>query len=77
MGRSLTKLGTIAVWFSCGNRTCGAAKFIVDMYSPFYQIRVLNNPIKEEDADNLRFLRDVEKWIGVKIECGIFCEELK
>ena len=31
-------------------------------------MRVLNNPVAEEDADNLRFRADVESWLGVPVE---------
>lgn len=59
---------TIAVWFSCGAASAVAAKKTVEKYSSTHNIRVLNNPILEEDEDNRRFLKDVEKWIGIKIE---------
>lgn len=55
----------IAVWFSCGVASAVAAKITLDNYS---DVRILNTPIAEEDADNLRFLGDVEAWLGVKIE---------
>jgi len=58
----------IAVWFSCGAASAVAAKLTIDKYGSTHTIRVLNNPVAEEDADNVRFLRDVEKWLGVKIE---------
>lgn len=61
------KLGTIAVWFSCGAASAVAAKLTIEKY-PKAIVRVLNNPVIEEDEDNLRFLRDVEKWIGTPIE---------
>jgi hypothetical protein len=59
---------TIAVWFSCGAASAVAAKKTIDKYGSSCTIRVLNNPVVEEDDDNQRFLKDVEKWIGVKIE---------
>lgn len=45
-----------------------AAKLTIEKYGQTHKIRVLNNPVAEEDADNVRFLRDVEKWLGVTIE---------
>lgn len=57
----------IAVWFSCGAASAVAAKVTLDQY-PDCDVRVIYNPVAEEDADNLRFLRDVEKWLGVEIE---------
>lgn len=62
--------GTIVVWFSSGAASAVAAKKTIEIYGNDYTIRVVNNPIKEEDSDNLRFLKDVEKWIGKEIE---FC----
>ena len=60
--------GTIAVWFSCGAASAVAAKRTVDLYGEHCKIRVLNNPVLEEDEDNRRFLKDVEQWIGIPIE---------
>jgi len=45
-----------------------AAKKTIEKYSDIATIRVVNNPVAEEDQDNRRFLRDVEKWLGVEIE---------
>lgn len=58
---------TIVVWFSCGAASAVAAKLAVDMYGADNNVMVVNNPIKEEHPDNLRFKRDVEKWLGVEI----------
>jgi len=59
---------TIVVWFSCGAASAVAAKKTLDKYGATHRVRVVNNPIEEEDADNVRFLKDVEKWLGVEIE---------
>ncbi|EBV2940855.1 hypothetical protein AB1226_001013 [Salmonella enterica subsp. enterica] len=59
---------TIAVWFSCGAASAVAAKLTLEKYGKTHNVRVLNNPIVEEDEDNRRFLHDVEKWLGVKVE---------
>lgn len=59
--------GKIAVWFSCGAASAVAAKLTIDKY-PDCEVRVVYNPVIEEDEDNLRFLKDVEKWIGKEIE---------
>lgn len=59
---------TIAVWFSCGAASAIAARLCVDTYAATNTIRILNNPIAEEDSDNRRFLTDVESWLGVPIE---------
>jgi hypothetical protein len=58
----------IAVWFSCGAASAVAAKKTIEKYGKTHTVRVLNNPIMEEDEDNRRFLMDVERWLGVDIE---------
>jgi hypothetical protein len=58
----------IAVWFSCGAASAVAAKLTVDKYGSNCSIRILNNPVVEEDVDNLRFLHDVEHWLGIDVE---------
>lgn len=58
---------TIAVWFSCGAASAVAAKKTVERYHLTHKIFVVNNPVKEEDSDNRRFLKDVEKWLGMPI----------
>ncbi len=59
---------TIAVWFSCGAASAVAAKKTIEKYGDIADIRIINNPVVEEDEDNRRFLRDVQKWLGVVIE---------
>lgn len=58
----------IAVWFSCGAASAVAAKLTLEKYS---DVRIVNNPVIEEDEDNDRFLRDVEKWLNVTIERAV------
>ena len=62
---------TIAVWFSCGAASAVAAKLTLDKYRGTCTVRVVNNPVAEEDSDNRRFLRDIEQWLGVEIEMAI------
>lgn len=57
----------IAVWFSCGAASAVAAKKTVEKYGDDHTILIINNPVVEEGEDNIRFMRDVEKWIGVPI----------
>jgi hypothetical protein len=58
----------IAVWFSCGAASAVAAKKTIEVYGNDHEIRIINNPVMEEHEDNRRFLLDVEKWLGHKIE---------
>jgi len=59
---------TIAVWFSCGAASAIAAKKTLELYGDRCAVRIVNNPVAEEHEDNRRFLRDVERWLGVEIE---------
>ena len=59
---------TIAVWFSCGAASAVAAHQTIKMYGSTHTIRIINNPVIEEDKDNLRFLHDVERWLAISIE---------
>ena len=61
----------IAVWFSCGAASAVAAKKTLELYGANNNVRIINNPIKEEHADNKRFLQDVQDWLGVEIEYAI------
>lgn len=62
---------TIAVWFSCGAASAVTAKKTIELYGDRCIVRVINNPIAEEDDDNRRFLKDVEAWLGVTVEIAI------
>lgn len=59
---------TIVVWFSCGAASAIAVRETIRQYGDACTIRVVNNPIAEENEDNRRFLRDVESWLGVSID---------
>jgi hypothetical protein len=65
---TVSKGHTVAVWFSCGAASAVAAKLTLDKYANTARVRILNNPVVEEDADNRRFLLDVQTWLGVEIE---------
>jgi hypothetical protein len=62
---------TIAVYFSCGAASANAVKKTIQKYGHRCKILVVNNPIKEEDEDNQRFLKDIEKWLGIEIQTAI------
>ena len=59
---------TIVVWFSCGAASAVAVWLMLRCYGHRCNVRIVNNFIKQEDADNRRFLADVEQWVGVKFE---------
>ena len=62
---------TIAVWFSCGAASAVAAKKTIEIYGKTHKIIIINNPIKNEHEDNLRFLKDCEKWFGQSVVSAI------
>ena len=69
-----TAVGTndvIAVWFSCGAASAVTAKKTIELYGDHATIRVINNPVVEEDDDNRRFLHDVEEWLCQEIETAV------
>jgi hypothetical protein len=58
---------TIAVWFSCGVASAIAVKKTIEKYGKTHNILVVNNPVKEEHEDNLRFKNDIAKWLNIEI----------
>lgn len=62
---------TIVVWFSCGAPSAVAAKLTLEKYGNTCVIRIVNNPIADEDPDNIRFLTDIEIWLNHPIEFAI------
>lgn len=62
---------TIVVWFSCGAASAVAAKLTLKKYRNICNVRVVNNPVKEEDLDNRRFLLDIQRWIRLPIEIAV------
>ena len=61
----------IAVWFSCGAASAVAAKLTLERFGDTHDVRIVNNPVAEEDEDNRRFARDVQDWLGVTIETAV------
>lgn len=53
------------VWFSCGAASAVAAKLAVEKYGASREVVVVYcDTSRSEHPDNLRFLADVERWIG-------------
>ncbi|MCD8454462.1 hypothetical protein LNJ08_08630 [Tenacibaculum finnmarkense genomovar ulcerans] len=61
------KKETIAVWFSSGVASAIASKKTIEKYGKTHNVIIVNNPVVNEHKDNLRFLKDCEKWFGQKI----------
>jgi 3'-phosphoadenosine 5'-phosphosulfate sulfotransferase (PAPS reductase)/FAD synthetase len=60
----------VAVWFSNGAASAVALKLAVDAFGA-QNVRAVNNPVIEEDGDNLRFQKDVSDWCGIEIEQAV------
>lgn len=58
----------ILVWFSCGAASAVAAKLACEKYKDQDLHIVYCDTLASEHPDNRRFLADVEKWIGKKVE---------
>lgn len=58
---------TIVVWFSNGAASAVAAYETLRRYGTRCDVRVVNNPVAEEDEDNLRFGQDVADWLGITV----------
>jgi hypothetical protein len=58
----------VAVWFSCGAASAVAAAKTLELLGDTHTVRIVNNPVQEEDSDNRRFLKDVQDWLGHPIE---------
>ena len=58
--------GRDLVWFSCGITSAVAAKMVTDII-PSAEVLYCDT-LKYEHPDNVRFIRDIENWIGRKIK---------
>ena len=53
-------------WFSCGDASAVAARIAVEQYQG---VEVLYcDTLAYEHPDNIRFLHDVERWVGQNIQ---------
>lgn len=58
----------IVCWFSCGAASAVATKIVIGKSD---DVRIVNNPVVAEHPDNVRFMKDCERWFGHKIETAI------
>src|SRR3990167_9303380 len=59
-------MNRVLVWFSCGAASAVASKMAIEKYGDRVEILYCDT-LKYEHPDNLRFMADVEKWIGRKV----------
>lgn len=57
----------VLCWFSCGSASAVAAKLAVEKYKELAEV-IYCDTLAYEHPDNLRFLKDVSKWIGKEIK---------
>lgn len=56
----------VIAWFSCGAASAVAAKKAIEKYGSAVEVVYCNTMVSEHD-DNVRFMADVENWLGVKV----------
>ncbi|MDH6354694.1 hypothetical protein M2132_001023 [Dysgonomonas sp. PH5-45] len=57
----------IIAWWSGGASSAVACKLAIDLFGA-NRVRVIFQDTRNEDDDTYRFLKDCEKWYGIKIE---------
>lgn len=60
-------MGRVLCWFSCGAASALAAKLAVEECGDSVEV-IYCDTLAYEHPDNLRFLREVERWIGKEIK---------
>jgi len=55
--------GRVLVWFSCGIASTVAAKLAIEKYGDDVELLYCNT-LANEHPDNVRFIREVERWLG-------------
>lgn len=60
-------MNRVLAWFSCGSASAVAAKLSVERYGDRCEVLYCDT-LAYEHPDNLRFLGDVERWLGVPIK---------
>lgn len=58
----------IVVWFSNGAASAVALDETLRRYGNLCKIRAVNNPVINEDSDNLRFQEEISERLNIKIE---------
>lgn len=59
---------TIVVWFSNGAASAIALDETLRQYGNLCKIRAVNNPVINEDSDNIRFQEDIAAWLNIEVE---------
>ena len=64
----MSRPSRVVVWFSCGATSAVAAKLTVAEYRGRLPVHLVYCDPGSEHPDNMRFLRDVEAWVGQPVE---------
>lgn len=60
-------MSRVLAWFSCGSASACAAKLAVEKYGDRCEVLYCDT-LAYEHPDNLRFLTDVERWVGKPVK---------
>lgn len=61
-------MSRVVCWFSCGAASAVATKLAIANQPDNSELVVVYTAVKEEHPDNLRFLKDCERWFGQEIQ---------
>lgn len=60
-------MSRVLVWFSCGGTSAVAAKVALEKYGDRCEF-LYSDTSEDEHPDNMRFMKDVEEWLGIKVK---------
>ncbi len=61
-------MSRVLVWFSCGMTSAYAAKKAIDKYGKERCEFLYSDTSEDEHPDNMRFMKDIEAWLGIKVK---------
>ena len=61
-------MARVLVWFSCGGTSAVAAKMAIDKYGKDKCEFLYSDTSEDEHPDNMRFMQDIEAWLGIKVK---------
>ena len=61
-------MSRIVCWFSCGAASAVATKLAISNKPKDSELVVVYTHVEEEHPDNMRFMKDCERWFGQEIQ---------
>ena len=58
----------VICWFSCGATSAIATKLAINKYKDTHDLHICYTDPGAEHPDNKRFLKDCQRWFGMKVE---------